>query len=124
MVKHLSDCSKVRPPDEITALKTDPGIIAIQIEYDVRRMQENEASEVSRCTYKTYGNTSFDDDNSYPERLIEKDKALYMITIVAVTREDVFKEQAIINSGFIRGLFGVYSGFIRGLFGQMRIKPE
>ncbi len=61
-----------------------------KIDYEVRRMLPEEAIEVSRCAYKSHGYSFFDDHIYYPERLVEMNRSLEMISVVAVTGENEF----------------------------------
>ncbi|HOW24607.1 MAG TPA: ATP-binding protein [Bacteroidales bacterium] len=61
-----------------------------KIDYEVRRMLPEEAIEVSRCAYISHGYSFFDDHIYYPERLVEMNRSLEMISVVAVTKENEF----------------------------------
>ena len=90
MVKYLPGTARQQPEAEATVQKQEPGIITEKIEYDVRGLEEREAIEVSRCAYKTHGYTFFDDHIYYPERLVQMNRTSEMISVVAVTKDNVF----------------------------------
>jgi anti-sigma regulatory factor (Ser/Thr protein kinase) len=71
-----------------------PGVITGQIDFEVRAMQPEEAIEVSRCAYKSHGYSFFDDHIYYPERLVEMNQNLEMISVVAVTGDNEFMGHA------------------------------
>jgi len=63
---------KTTPPEE-------------KIEFDIRRMKPEEAIEISKCIYKTYG-YSYDKEHAYfPERIVELNENGLMSSVVAVT---------------------------------------
>jgi anti-sigma regulatory factor (Ser/Thr protein kinase) len=80
-------------PEYIQATE-DSKIIAGKIDFEVRAMQPEEAIEVSRCAYKSHGYSFFDDHIYFPERLIEMNQNLEMISAVAVTLENEFMGHA------------------------------
>jgi serine/threonine-protein kinase RsbW len=90
MVKYLPGAARQQSEAETAIQKQEPGIITEKIDYDVRGLVEREAIEVSRCAYKTHGYTFFDDHIYYPERLVEMNRTSEMISVVAVTRDNVF----------------------------------
>ena len=67
-----------------------PAPIMEKIPYDVRRMRPEEAIEVSRCAYKSHGYSFFDDNIYFPERLAELNRSEELISLVAVTKDNVF----------------------------------
>lgn len=76
-------------------LEEDPGPVATtilkeRIPYDVRRMRSEEAIEVSRCAYKSHGYTFFDNTIYYPERIVELNNSEELISVVAVTKDNIF----------------------------------
>ena len=90
MIKHLPGLAALKEQIEVAETLHTPRIITEKIEYDVRRLDENEAIEISRCAYKTHGFTFFDDHIYYPERLVEMNRTSQMISVVAVTKDHVF----------------------------------
>jgi len=72
----------------------DTKVITGKIDFEVRAMQPEEAIEVSRCAYKSHGYSFFDDHIYFPERLIEMNQNLEMISAVAVTNENEFMGHA------------------------------
>ena len=67
-----------------------PVIIQERIPYDVRRMRSEEAIEVSRCAYKSHGYSFFDENIYFPERLAELNKSEELLSLVAVTTDNIF----------------------------------
>ena len=65
-----------------------------RINYTVRRMNADEAIEVSRSAYKNHGYTFFNEVIYYPERLAEMNAAEEMISAVAVTADNEFMGHA------------------------------
>ena len=57
---------------------------------EVRRMRPEEAFELSRCVYRSYGYSYDWDDIYYPERIQELQQSGLMRSCVAVTPEDEF----------------------------------
>jgi GNAT superfamily N-acetyltransferase len=53
-------------------------------EYDVRRMRPDEAVQVSQLMYRTYGNTYFNKDVYYPERVAALNVRGEVLSVVAV----------------------------------------
>ncbi len=94
MIKYLPDAGLHMSESEITIEDKTPGIITEKIAYDVRGLEEDEAIEVSRCAYKTHGYTFFDDHIYYPERLVNMNQTLEMISAVAVTKDNIFMGHA------------------------------
>ena len=95
MVKYLSQ------PGPQTTTATDYGqpgedtkVITGRIDFEVRAMRPEEAIEVSRCAYKSHGYSFFDDHIYFPERLVEMNQNLEMISAVAVTLENEFMGHA------------------------------
>jgi len=75
---------------EVEDLPSAPAPIMEKIPYDVRRMRPEEAIEVSRCAYKSHGYSFFDDNIYFPERLAELNQSEELISLVAVTKDNVF----------------------------------
>lgn len=82
---------------EVEAAPPAEQIIQEKIPYDVRRMLPEEAIEVSRCAYKSHGYTFFASDIYYPERIIELNKIEKLISVVAVTKDNVFMGHAAVH---------------------------
>ena len=74
-----------------------PVIIKEKIPYDVRRMRSEEAIEVSRCAYKSHGYSFFDDNIYFPERLAELNRSEELISLVAVTNDNIFMGHAALH---------------------------
>ena len=84
--EYLSDAERKVEPQEIGATPKT----AEKINYTVRRMDPEEAIEISRCAYKSHGYTFFDDHIYYPDRIIELNATEEMISVVAVTDNNLF----------------------------------
>ena len=95
MVKYLPQFTPqtILEPDYGQVVE-DLKVLTGTIDFEVRAMQPEEAIEVSRCAYKSHGYSFFDDHIYYPERLIEMNQNLEMISAVAVTRENEFMGHA------------------------------
>jgi anti-sigma regulatory factor (Ser/Thr protein kinase)/GNAT superfamily N-acetyltransferase len=52
--------------------------------YEVRRMLDDEAVQVSQLMYRAYGNTYFNEDVYYPDRVAAQNKAGTVLSFVAV----------------------------------------
>ncbi|MBP6977830.1 MAG: ATP-binding protein [Bacteroidales bacterium] len=91
MIKYLPQnvLEDTLPPDEAELLEDTAAPVG-KIEYEIRRMLPEEAIEVSRCAYKSHGYSFFDDHIYYPERLVEMNSSLEMISVVAVTKDNEF----------------------------------
>ena len=67
----------------LTPFKEDAPL-APQQEYTIRRMQPDEALEVSQLMYRAYGNTYFNEDVYYPDRVAAHNAAGSVLSFVAV----------------------------------------
>ncbi len=74
-----------------------PVIIQERIPYEVRRMRSEEAIEVSRCAYKSHGYSFFDENIYFPERLAELNRSEELISLVAVTTDNIFMGHAALH---------------------------
>lgn len=91
MVKNLPQPgSPLTSSQDEMVVTEETAVIRGTIDYEVRRMLPDEAIEVSRCAYKSHGYSFFDDHIYYPERLVEMNRNLEMISVVAVTTENDF----------------------------------
>jgi hypothetical protein len=61
----------------------DDAPLAPQQTYEIRRLQEDEAVQVSQLMYRAYGNTYFNSDVYYPERVAAQNAAGAVVSIVA-----------------------------------------
>ncbi len=77
-----------------TVTVAEPQVIQERLQYQVRLMRDQEAIEVSKCAYKSHGYSFFDDHIYYPERLVELNGTGEMISVVAVTSNEVFMGHA------------------------------
>lgn len=55
--------------------------------YDIRRMRADEAEQVSQLIYQTYGNSYFNEDVYYPDRVAAQNEHGIVISYVAVTED-------------------------------------
>jgi anti-sigma regulatory factor (Ser/Thr protein kinase) len=91
MIKYLREKdSEMSGNKMIESRQQDKEVIQEKIEYSVRSMEEDEAIEVSKCAYISHGYSFFDDHIYYPERLVEMNQSGEMLSVVAVTKENVF----------------------------------
>ncbi len=91
MVKYLPESTQtIELSLEESAVLEDAVPGTGTIDYEVRRMLPEEAIEVSKCAYKSHGYSFFDDHIYYPERLVEMNRKLEMISVVAVTGGNEF----------------------------------
>ncbi|HOE17830.1 MAG TPA: GNAT family N-acetyltransferase [Syntrophorhabdaceae bacterium] len=74
-----------------------PAVIDQRIEYDVRRMKDSEAIEISKGAYKSHGYTFFDEVIYYPEQIVALNNSGEMISAVAATKDDVFMGHAALH---------------------------
>ena len=58
------------------------------ISYVVRRMKPNEAIDISRVAYSSYGNTYLHPDIYYPDRVRELNKKNQLMSFIATTEDD------------------------------------
>ncbi len=58
------------------------------VEYEIRKLNPEEAVEVSRCAYTSYGYTYVNDFVYYPDRVREMNNNGDLISFVAVTKEN------------------------------------
>ena len=72
----------------------DPKVIQEKLEYSIRRMEEHEAIEVSRCAYKSHGYSFFDEHIYFPDKLVTLNSDDTLISVVAVTKDNVFMGHA------------------------------
>lgn len=77
--------------------KAGPAVITEKIEYDVRGMKASEAIEISKGAYKSHGYTFFDEIIYYPEQIVALNDSGEIISVVAVTKEDVFMGHAALH---------------------------
>ncbi len=93
LVKYLAGeaAQEAQPAVEAAA---EPAPIAEKLNYEVRRMRDEEAIEISRCAYKSHGYSFFDDHIYYPERLVELNHSGDLISGVAVTEDNIFMGHA------------------------------
>ena len=68
---------------------SDDAPAAPQQQYDVRRMRAAEAEQVSQLMYRTYGNTYFNEDVYYPERIAAQNEHGAVFSYVAVGEDGI-----------------------------------
>ncbi len=94
LIKYLpkKNIEEYYPGRKLDVEKAPPAakVITEKIPYDVRRMQANEAIEVSKCAYKSHGYTFFDDVIYFPDRLVALNNSEELISLVAVTMDNIF----------------------------------
>jgi serine/threonine-protein kinase RsbW len=90
LVKYRKSASAPPPEPDFHDAPPESAVIREKVEFDVRRMREDEAIDVSRCAYKSHGYTFFDDHIYYPHRLVELNRTGELISVVAVTRDGDF----------------------------------
>lgn len=94
LVKYLRNKPESVPEAQAAHPDAEPAILSEKIKYSVRRMEDHEAIEVSRCAYKSHGYSFFDDHIYYPERLVELNRIGEMVSAVAVTEDNKFMGHA------------------------------
>ncbi len=67
------------------ALYAKDAVLAIDQEYSIRRMKDEEAEQVSQLMYRTYGNTYFNEDIYYPDRVAAQNRRGIISSYVAVS---------------------------------------
>jgi len=75
LIKYLHAKPETAPKAQTAHPDAEPAVLKKKINYTVRRMEEHEAIEVSRCAYKSHGYSFFDDHIYYPERLVELNRS-------------------------------------------------
>ncbi len=84
LIKWLHDKS-VRDSDSKQVSKDEP--LAPEQEYDVRKSRPEEALQISQLIYRIYGNTYFNEDLYYPERVAAQHANGKVLSIVAADKE-------------------------------------
>ena len=85
MVKWLHETHIVESaaPEALKAF-TDDVPLAPPQEYTIRRMRADEAAQVSQLMYRTYGNSYFNEDVYYPDRVAAQNERGTVLSYVAV----------------------------------------
>lgn len=78
-----ADVTAHYPASELTAVADDVPLAPEQ-NYTIRRLRPEEAVQVARVIYRTYGYTYPNEDVYYPERLVHLNETGALISIVAV----------------------------------------
>jgi serine/threonine-protein kinase RsbW len=95
LIKYLGSQARAEQSvAEAHAAEAGPGVIKEKIQYYVRPMREDEAIEVSKGAFKSHGYSFFDDHIYYPERLVNLIRSGDMISVVAMTKDEVFMGHA------------------------------
>lgn len=82
----LKKCSHIENIVEKTdSFSNESGQVEELPEYSIRLAKDEEAVEISRCAYFTYGHT-YEEYIYYPEQIVEMNKSKELISIVAVTK--------------------------------------
>ncbi len=63
---------------------SDPVPLAPKQSYTIRRMRADESEQVSQLMYRTYGNTYFNEDVYYPDRVAAQNERGIVLSYVAV----------------------------------------
>ncbi len=91
LVKYLASQARAdQTLAEAHAAEAEPETIKEKVQYQVRRMREDEAIEVSKCAFKSHGYSFFDDHIYYPDRLVNLIRSGEMISFVAVADNGAF----------------------------------
>jgi anti-sigma regulatory factor (Ser/Thr protein kinase) len=104
--------------------------IAPEQEYEVRRMQPEDALGICRCIYRVYGNTYMHEACYYPERMIHQNETGELASVVAVAADgEIVGHYALERPGLTRVAergMAVVSPLHRGrdLMGRMRVAIE
>ena len=77
--KHIADGVS---PESLKAFSDDVPLAPAQ-EYAIRRMRREEAAQVSQLMYRTYGNSYFNDDVYYPDRVAAQNERGTVLSYVA-----------------------------------------
>jgi len=80
---HVAEATK---QSDLAAFEDEPPLAPEQ-EYDVRRLQSEDAAQVSQLIYRAYGNTYFNEDVYYPRRVAAQNEHGTLVSFVAVTAE-------------------------------------
>src|SRR5262249_8181638 len=79
---HETDIAATAPPAALEPFHEDAPLAPPQV-YEVRRMQPAEAVQVSQLMYRAYGNTYFNPDVYYPQRVAAQNANGSVVSIVA-----------------------------------------
>ncbi len=77
--KHIAEGAS---PESLTAFTEDVPLAPPQ-EYTIRRMRPEEAAQVSQLMYRTYGNSYFNEDVYYPDRVAAQNERGTVLSYVA-----------------------------------------
>ena len=78
--KHIAEGAS---PESLKAFTEDVPLAPPQ-EYTIRRMRPEEAAQVSQLMYRTYGNSYFNEDVYYPDRVAAQNERGTVLSYVAV----------------------------------------
>ncbi len=93
LFKHLNNrqIHQLIPKEELAIVeraKSEEKLPKGSVGYSIRRMSPDEAVEVSKCAYSSYGYTYVHEDIYYPDRVRELNKTDNLISFIAVTDGD------------------------------------
>jgi anti-sigma regulatory factor (Ser/Thr protein kinase) len=83
---HETHIANAANPESLKAF-TDDAPLAPPQEYTIRRMRPDEAAQVSQLIYRTYGNSYFNEDVYYPDRVAAQNERGTVLSFVAVGAE-------------------------------------
>ncbi len=83
---HRTNIADTSSAEHLAQVPPDVPIAADQV-YTVRRMLPAEAVQVSQLMYRTYGNTYFNEDVYYPDRIATQNLHQSLLSIVAVAED-------------------------------------
>jgi anti-sigma regulatory factor (Ser/Thr protein kinase)/GNAT superfamily N-acetyltransferase len=78
--KHIADAAT---PESLKPFSEEAPLAPPQ-EYTIRRMRPEEAAQVSQLMYRTYGNSYFNEDVYYPDRVAAQNERGMVLSYVAV----------------------------------------
>lgn len=87
-------------PSELVPHEESPAkslAVTEKIDFGVRRMEQDEAIEVSKGAYKSHGYTFFDEHIYYPEQIVALNESGEMVSVVAVTPDNNFMGHAALH---------------------------
>jgi anti-sigma regulatory factor (Ser/Thr protein kinase) len=83
---HTASIAETSPAAALAPVSADAPLAPPQ-QYAIRRMRPLEAVQVSQLMYRTYGNTYFNEDVYYPERIAAQNQHNVLISVVAVAAD-------------------------------------
>jgi anti-sigma regulatory factor (Ser/Thr protein kinase)/GNAT superfamily N-acetyltransferase len=80
---HTANIADTSSAEDLARVPADVPLAPEQ-EYTIRRMQPDEAVQVSQLMYRTYGTTYFNEDVYYPDRIAAQNLHEVLLSVVAV----------------------------------------